>query len=618
MMDDRVHPLQSVVATLPTAPGVYRFINPQGEILYIGKARVLRQRVGSYFARGPQELSPRILAMLSQATQLELTVTPSETDALLLEASMIQQHKPRYNVLLKDGKSYPYLHLSTDTPFPTLTVHRGDRTGGGQFYGPYPSVRAVRDTLHTMQKLFPLRQCSDQSANWTPGQRQRPCLQQQIGRCHAPCCHRISAEDYRKIVEEVTLFLEGKDRQLIASMEQAMWQAAERLEYEQAATLRNRIRAITHVQERRRINLSSPDADLDIVAIALRAGVAAVQVFFVRAGINLGNRLFFPALPPETGLAPEEVLQGFLEQFYIDKPPPAEILVSHDPDPRQESGILQRFLRQQRGRAVTLRRPLRGEKQQLMQMAIHNAELALERRLTSRENWQDRLVRLADRFNLPALPTRIEVYDISHSQGELPVGVMVVCGPDGFQSSAYRKFAIRDTSLPDDTSRMAEVLTRRFRDPSIWPDLVLLDGGVGQLNAVLHALAGTDIPQRVHFAAIAKGVDHRDHIFLPDQPEPLWLEERDPLLFFLQTIRDEAHRCAIGYHRKKRDQHRMRSELDQIAGIGPQRKKALLHHFGSVRSIRGSSVEELVASGILSRPLAERVYHFLRDLREDA
>ena len=604
------HPLAAVVETLPLQPGVYRFLNAQGAFLYIGKAKVLRHRVASYFNHAQQEMPARLQAMLSHARQLEITVTASEIDALLLEAAMIRRHKPPYNVLLKDGKSYPYLHLTTDGPFPSIALYWGNRQSGGRFFGPYPSTAAVQATLKQLQQAFPLRQCADvEFANRT-----RPCLQYQIGRCHAPCCQKITPEQYAPLVQEVILFLEGKDQQLLSQLQTTMWQAAARMEYEQAAVLRDRIKAITHVQAKRRINLSSPHADLDLVAMICQNGLTAVQVFFIRAGINLGNRLFFPQTPIDQPWSARDILQSFLEQFYIDKIPPAEILINHplaDPD-----GWLHTFLQQRRGSAVELRVPLRGEKQQLLQMAILNAQMAIDRRLASQEIWQERLQRLATRFQMAVIPKRIEVYDISHSQGEAPVGAMIVCGATGFIKSEYRHFAIRDPLLSDDTGRMAEMLARRFKNPlAVWPDLVLLDGGLGQLHAALRVAAAQQIPPSVRFAAIAKGTSlqetGRERIFLPEQADPLHLTEHDPLLFFLQTIRDEAHRCAIRAHRSQRDKQRTTSLLDQIPGIGPKRKKALLHHFGSVRNIKSAGVEEIIQSGILPRPLAERMHEFL-------
>ncbi|MBF0136319.1 MAG: excinuclease ABC subunit UvrC [Magnetococcales bacterium] len=595
-----VHPLQASLEGLPELPGVYRFLNAGGEVLYVGKAKVLKRRVASYFVRTHAQL--RIQVMIQQARGLEITVTASENDALVLEANLIRQLQPRYNVLLKDSKSYPYLHLTTQQVFPRLTLYRGGRQEAGKYFGPYPSVQSVRETLKYMQKIFPIRQCEDGQFQ----SRKRPCLQYQIRRCAAPCCARVAPEAYANWIREVVLFLEGRDRQLVQELEKTMWEASCKHDFETAILLRDRVRAIRHVQEQRRLDLE-PDDDLDVVCHREREGIHAVQVFFIRAGINLGNRGFFPE--NTTGVPDAEVLEAFLIQFYADKKPPTEILVNlATPDPEWLAHAL----------GTTIRLPQRGGKRRILEMAIANAEEALTRRLSGAAENRRRLDELAEILDLDGPLERIEACDVSHFQDRHVVGSLVVFGPSGFNKNSYRRYALTDPRLCDDTARMAAMLRRRFAalqkaPPETWPDLLILDGGLGQLHAVM-AVAREMQMEQVAICAMAKGVERnagKERLFLPGKELPLILPPESPVLFLLQNIRDEAHRFAVGYHRHKRGREQIRSGLDAIPGVGSKRKQTLVRHFGSVKNLRQATVTELAAVKGISPGLAEQIHAFL-------
>lgn len=624
--------LLEAVAALPLRPGVYRFLDHNRRILYIGKAKELKKRVGSYF-RGPA-ISPRTDAMLARAGHVEVTVTTTENEALILEANLIKRFQPPYNVLLKDDKSHPYLHLSTDHPYPRLKLMRGARTGKGAFFGPFPSVGAVRETLRWLQRTFPIRRCEESQFK----QRQRPCLQHQIKRCHAPCCARISEEAYGAVVRDLSLFLQGRGKELMEQLQQAMWQASDDRAFEEAARLRDRIKAITLVQDQRRVNLVE-NCHLDLFGVAQDAGGSVVQVFYIRHGINLGNSHFFPE--NSAGLTPEEVLESFLSQYYTGhddtappltrEAPPGEILVSHTLTHR---AWLANALRALRGGPVRLHRPRRGEKYRLLQLALLNAEQALERRNRSRATLAHLTQQLAELLALPSPLRRIEAYDVSHLQGSHPVGSLILFGPDGWQKNGYRRFNLDDPTLRDDTARMARMLSRRFvrllptpstssppphpaqaeQATSPRPDLILLDGGRAQLNAVLN-VASAWPNHGLHFCAIAKGENRfagREQLFLPDRVEPITLSVRSPVLFLLQNIRDEAHRFAIGLHKAQRGRAQTRSPLDRIPGIGPQKKRALLRHFGSLDAVRQATVGNLLAVAGVSEGLAHRIIQSLQ------
>ncbi|MBF0212789.1 MAG: excinuclease ABC subunit UvrC [Magnetococcales bacterium] len=621
-MSDTVQSVpRETVESLPESPGVYRFLDADGQVLYVGKAKVLKKRVGSYF-HGSN--SARIQAMLAKARDLAIVVTATEQDALILEANLIRRLQPPYNVLLKDDKSHPWLRLTIDHPFPRLTLHRGPRQPKERYFGPYPSVHAVRETLKWLQGIFPLRQCEDRQFST----RKRPCLQHQIKRCHAPCMGLIDAERYGQWVREAILFLEGRDRQLTEGLTRSMWEASEQRRFEDAARVRDRIKAIAYVQDRRRANLKE-GTDLDVICIATGSGPASVQVFFVRDGINLGNQSHFPENTEE--MEPAEALEAFIAQFYApaesasegsapETPlPPPEILINL---PLPEQSWMASTLSGLRGGPVRLRVPERGEKRRLVELALTNAETARVRRMSGKRANRQLLAELAAVLELPRPPERIEAFDVSHFQDQHVVASMAVFGPEGMMKRAYRRFSIKDPASVDDTSRMAEVLSRRFRAAEAngvdWPDLVLLDGGKGQLNAVLE-VAGEQGITGVSFCAIAKGPDRdagKETLFLPGRREPVILSERSPVLFLLQNIRDEAHRFAVTYHRSSRERGQVRSVLDEIPGIGPNRKRELLRHFGSVRAIRQARIEDLTAIPGISPALAEIIVHHLQDCLE--
>ncbi|MBF0453522.1 MAG: excinuclease ABC subunit UvrC [Magnetococcales bacterium] len=620
-------PLQDAVKTLPRQPGVYRYLDEQGKVLYVGKAKHLKKRVASYFSG---QNSPRIQAMLVLARGVEITVTDSENEALILEANLIKRFRPPYNVLLKDDKSYPYLRLNLEHDFPRLSLHRGRRNRSGRYFGPYPTVHALRETLKHLQSVFPIRQCNDrQFAN-----RSRPCLQYQIKRCSGPCCDRVATESYQEWVRDLVLFLEGKDRGLEKGLKQRMWQAAESRQFEEAGALRDRLKFMAKIQDQRRLNLSR-ELDLDVVACLSLPGGAVIQIFYVRQGINLGNRHFFPDNTQD--LSEEQILDTFIAQYYANPDyrmdasgksgwPPPEILVNH---PLQEKRWLEKALSRLRGGKVTIRQPLRGEKKRLVQMAEANASMEYKRRKSQAGNHKQLLHALQELLELSQLPERIEAYDISHTQSTEPVGSLVVFGPDGFKKNSYRRFIIKDTSARDDTARMGEVLTRRFlslkqkQDANeskmesggeAWPDLVLLDGGVGQLNAVLEVAEELQV-DGVTFCAIAKGPDRnagKERLFLPERTDPIILPQDSPVLFLLQNIRDEAHRFAVGFHRVRRAKSQTRSLLDEIPGVGPKKKQALIRCFGSVQALRETDVEALMQVDGISAELAGNIIHFLQ------
>ncbi|MBF0613611.1 MAG: excinuclease ABC subunit UvrC [Magnetococcales bacterium] len=609
---------RTAVDSLPESPGVYRFLDAEGKALYVGKAKSLKKRVSSYFHGS---CSRRILAMLAKAHDVAIVVTATEQDALILEANLIRRWQPPYNVLLKDDKSHPWLRLTMDHPFPRLTLHRGPRRAGERYFGPYPNVHALRELLRWLQGVFPLRQCEDRQFS----SRKRPCLQHQIKRCHAPCMGLTDAENYAQMVREAVLFLEGRDRQLTDRLTRAMWEAAEGRHYEDAARLRDRIRAIEQLQSQRRANLQA-GTDLDLFCVSTTPGPAAIQVFFVRDGINLGNQSHFPENTEEC--TPVEALEAFIAWFYappeegeagesVETPlPPPEILINL---PLAEQAWMESTLGRLRGGAVRIRIPERGEKRRLLDLAVTNAETAKVRRLSGRAANRQRLVELAELLALPQVPERIEALDVSHIQDAHAVAAMVVFGPEGMMKRAYRRFAIQDPASVDDTARMAEVVARRFRPGESrqddWPDLLLLDGGKGQLSAVLEVMGELGV-SGVAVCAMAKGPERhagKETLFLPERPEPVILPERAPVLFLLQNIRDEAHRFAITYHRSKRERSQVRSVLDEIPGVGPARKKALLRHFGSVRAIRAAGIAELTSVAGISSALAATIVHFLQE-----
>ena len=598
---------------LPGRPGVYRMFGDGGEVLYVGKARDLKARVSNYARLGGH--TQRIARMIMMTRRMEFVVTESETEALLLEASLIKSLKPRFNVLLRDDKSFPYILIRRNHEAPQIKKYRGAKHNEGDYFGPFASAGAVMQTLDTLQKAFLLRTCEDSVFN----ARTRPCMLHQIKRCSAPCVGLISKEDYTELADEAADFLRGKGADLQKRLAAEMDAAAEAMEFETAARLRDRIRALAHVRATQDVN---PDGleEADVFAIAMEGGVSCVQVFFIRAGQNWGATAHYPRHDSEQTM--EEVLAAFLVQFYDKRPPPKLILVNEMPE---QADLIGEALELKVDRKIEIRRPERGSKRDLVEQASRNAAEAVTRKLAETASQARLLDEVQKVFELESVPQRIEIYDNSHIQGSNAVGGMVVAGPDGFIKQAYRKFNIKDETIEpgDDYGMMREVMRRRFarglKEKAVgndrnWPDLVLIDGGLGQLNAVLEALAELGLgPDDVTLVSIAKGVDRnagREQFFRPGRAL-FKLPETAPVLYYLQRLRDEAHRWAIGAHRAKRSADIVRSPLDEIEGIGPTRKKALLQYFGSARGVSRAKVADLMVVEGVNESLAERIYgHF--------
>lgn len=600
-----------ILETMPASPGVYRMMNAKGDPLYVGKAKNLKKRVVAY--THPDRQTLRIQRMIAETASMEVITTHTEVEALLLESNLIKTLGPRYNILLRDDKSFPHILVTGDHDWPQILKHRGARTRKGEYFGPFASAGAVNQTLSALQRAFLLRSCSDSVFS----SRTRPCLLFQIKRCSAPCVERIARSDYLALVEEARAFLSGQSQRIQKDLAARMDAASEAMEYEQAALFRDRIRALAMIQAHQDINPAEV-AEADVVALHQAGGQACVQVFFFRAGCNYGNRSYFPqhAQDAEAG----EIMAAFLGQFYADKVPPREIIVSEEP---AECDIVARALSEKAGRKVVVSIPKRGDRKRLVEHAYDNARDALGRRMAESSAQGKLLQGVAELFGLDAPPARIEVYDNSHIQGTNAVGGMIVAGPEGLMKSAYRKFNIKaeDIVPGDDYGMMREVLCRRFkraqkedpdREQGLWPDLVLIDGGQGQLNATLEVFADLGIDD-VCVVSIAKGPDRnagRERFFMPER-EPFSLEMRDPVLYFLQRLRDEAHRFAIGTHRARRAKAMGVSPLDEVAGIGAHRKKALLHHFGSAREVGNAGQGDLEAVPGISKAMAKKIYdHF--------
>ncbi|MBS0644926.1 MAG: excinuclease ABC subunit UvrC [Proteobacteria bacterium] len=602
--------IEAALTTMPQSPGVYRMLDAKGDALYVGKARALDRRVRSYTQIG--RLPERLRRMVSETVSMEIVTTHTEAEALLLEANMIKRLKPRFNIVLRDDKSYPWLMLTGDHPYPQIAKHRGAQVRKGSYYGPFASAWAVNQSLTAMQRVFLIRSCADTVfAN-----RQRPCLLFQIKRCSAPCVGRISTEEYDRLVTQAKTFLSGGQVSVQKELAAEMEQAVEALEFERAAVIRDRIRSLTFVQGTDVVNPADL-RDADVIAIWPIAGQTCVQVFFIRGGRNNGNRAFFPAHARTE--EPPEVLRAFIAQFYDDKPPPPQILVNHAL-PEQE--LMAEALSVKAQRKVAILVPQRGEKRQVVAHAEVNAREALERKLAESAGQQKLLEGVAELFGLPAPPERIEVYDNSHIMGTNPYGVMIVGGPEGFQKSAYRKFSIRSAITPgDDFGMMREMLTRRFSralaeqgtgtSAGTMPDLVLIDGGAGQLSAAQAVLSDLGVSD-VKLVGIAKGPD-RDagrEWFHTEGREAFQLPPRDPVLYYLQRLRDEAHRFAITSHRAGRSKTLRTSELDQIEGIGAARKRALLNHFGSARGVKMAGLRDLEEAPGINKEMAQRIYAY--------
>lgn len=603
--------IERYLETMPSSPGVYRMLSAKGDVLYVGKAKNLKKRVTAYSK--PERQTLRIQRMISETRAMEVVTTHTEVEALLLESNLIKRLAPRYNILLRDDKSFPYILVTADHPWPQIVKHRGARNRKGQYFGPFASAGAVNQALSALQRAFLLRSCSDSVFS----SRTRPCLLYQIKRCAAPCVDRIAPEAYRELVEEARSFLTGHSQRVQKDLVARMADASEALDFEQAAIYRDRIRGLAHVQSRQDINPLAV-GDADVVALHQAGGATSVQVFFFRSGFNCGNRSYFPAHSQEAE-APD-VMAAFLGQFYADKEPPPRILVSVLP---AEAEIVAQALREKAGHRVVVAVPQRGERKRILDRAMDNAREALGRRLAESSAQAKLLDGVAEAFGLDGPPNRVEIYDNSHIQGAHAVGVMVVAGPTGFMKSAYRKFTIRSQALTpgDDFAMMREVLTRRFaralsedadRERGTWPDLVLIDGGQGQVMAAQEALAELGV-EDVPVVGIAKGPDRdagRERFFIEGR-EPFSLPLRDPVLYFLQRLRDESHRFAIGTHRAKRSKAIGQSVLDDVPGIGAARKKALLHHFGSAREAANAGLADLEAVPGISKAVAKKLYdHF--------
>ncbi|MEP3048308.1 MAG: excinuclease ABC subunit UvrC [Roseibium sp.] len=623
------------VKRLPNGPGVYRMLNESGDVLYVGKARSLKKRVTSYTRLQGQ--SNRIVRMILSTAAMEFVVTKTEPEALLLEANLIKRFRPRFNVLLRDDKSFPYILVTGDHEAAAIVKHRGARKRKGEYFGPFASAGAVDRTINALQKAFLIRTCSDSYYE----NRTRPCLQYQIKRCAGPCTGEISTEAYAGLVSEANAFLSGRSQLVKEQLAEQMATASDEMEFERAAIYRDRLSALSHVQAHQGINPHSVE-EADVFAIHQEGGQSCVQVFFFRTGQNWGNRAYFPKA--DKSLEEADILESFLAQFYDDKPAPKQILLSHD---LNEQDLLSEALTEKTGRKVDVATPKRGEKKDLVTHALTNAREALGRRLAETSSQARLLKGVAEAFDLAAPPRRIEVYDNSHIMGTNAVGGMIVAGLEGFAKGQYRKFNIKsDDIVPgDDYGMMREVLQRRFSrllkehprsenpaatrlpddtsepeeeamtsgpDIPAWPDLILIDGGLGQLSAAretLGALGITDVP----LVGIAKGPDRdagREKFFIPGR-QSIMLPERDPVLYFVQRLRDEAHRFAIGSHRARRKRDITKNPLDEIAGVGPTRKKALLNHFGTAKAVSKAGVDDLAAVQGISEAIAKLVYdHF--------
>ena len=603
--------IEAYLKTLPDAPGIYRMLGAKGDVLYVGKAKSLKKRVASYAKSGGH--NDRITRMISETAEMLFVTTASETEALLLESNLIKRLKPRYNVSYRDDKSFPNILLREDHPFPQLLKHRGAKTTKGVYFGPFASAGAVNRTLNTLQRAFLLRSCSDSVFE----SRTRPCLLFQIKRCSAPCTGRIDETGYSELVRETEAFLEGKSRNVQDELVRAMNTASDQMDFEAAARLRDRIRAMSSIQSSQGINPST-FTEADVFAAFNQGGETCIQVFFFRAGQNWGNRPYFPRHPHELSTA--EVLESFVGQFYDERPAPRAILLSEEIANR---ALIEEALCLRAGHKVEIAVPQRGEKREIMEMALNNAREQLGRRMAENSAQRELLDGVAETFGMEAAPRRIEVYDNSHIQGTNALGGMIVAGPGGFEKGEYRKFNIKSQDLTpgDDYGMMREVLTRRFtrlvkesgedEAKAKWPDLALIDGGPGQLSvarAVLEDLGVED----VLLVGISKGPDRdagREHFYKAGR-EPFRLDPKSPVLYYLQRLRDEAHRFAIGSHRKKRSKAIGANPLDEIGGVGAGRKRALLQHFGSAKAVSAASIADLESVAGVSSALAKKIYDF--------
>lgn len=606
--------IRGYARNLPEKPGVYRMLDAKGDVLYVGKARALKKRVVTY--SHVMKLPNRLKRMVSETITMEFILTNSEVEALLLESNLIKNLKPRFNILLRDDKSFPYIMVTNDHDFPQVKKHRGLRGEGGEYFGPFANAGAVNHTIDLLQRVFKLRNCTDSYF----AARKRPCLQYHIKRCTAPCVGKIGKEDYARNVEQARAFLSGQSRALQDDFRAKMEDASEAMDYETAAEYRDKIASLSSVQVHQDINIEGLN-DLDVIAFHQREGKTCIQAFFFRGGQNFGNRAYFPR--HDSDVAPQTVMASFLAQFYEGKSIPPEIVVGVMPAERE---LLEQALamRDKRGRRISIARPQRGQRKRLLDFVEKNAKEALARHLLERKGEAELLEGVAGLFAMEAVPERIEVYDNSHISGTNMVGAMVVAGIEGFRKGAYRKFNIRQAEAADDYGMMREVMARRFgraikdeidRGSEEWPDLLLIDGGLGQFNAVKEILQELGVWEDLTVVAIAKGPDRnagREQFFVEGR-EAFQLPINDPVLHYLQRLRDEVHRFAIGAHRKRRSMDITRNPLDEIPGIGAARKRALLHHFGSAKAIKSAGVEDLLKVEGILRAQAEKIFAFFNE-----
>ncbi|GAB4254046.1 MAG: excinuclease ABC subunit UvrC [Methylomicrobium sp.] len=587
--------------TLTDRPGIYKMLNEKGDIIYIGKAKNLKNRVSSYFRT--QSASPKQQAMIAQLASIEVMVTHSEGEALLLESQLVKRYMPRYNICLRDDKSYPYIFISSEHDFPQITFHRGAKKRRGQYFGPYPSAGAVKETLKLLQKVFPVRQCEDSYYR----SRTRPCLQYQIKRCTAPCVGLVDKDVYAVDVENSILFLEGNGELLIDRLIEKMENASAALDFESAAAYRDQIARLRLVLEKHFVH--GERGDVDIIACATRAGVACVQVFFIRKGQNLGNKLFFPKMSDQD--EPGRILQAFIAQYYLDKTVPYELIVSHEPD---EVGLLSEVLSTYAKHAVTITSRVRGERLKWLQMTLTNAEQALQSKLADRQGIYARFLSLQEALDCKELPKRLECFDISHTQGDQTVASCVVFDREGPVKSAYRRFNIEGVTPGDDYAAIHQAVSRRFKRMKQGeheaPDILFIDGGRGQVSEAQKALAELEI-NNVMIVGVSKGPDRKagmEKLILTDRDKPLDVEPGASGLLLIQHIRDEAHRFAITGHRQRRGKAKKRSILEEIPGLGPKRRQLLLKQFGGLQGVAGASADALASIDGISKNLAQRIY----------
>ena len=597
---------RAFLKTLSNRPGVYRMLDHRGEVLYVGKARELKKRVGSYFTRRVD--SPKVRALVEQIRDVQVTATRTEGEALLLENNLIKELKPRYNILLRDDKSYPYIYVSDHEDFPRIGFYRGARSGPGRYFGPYPNAGAVRESLGLMQKLFRVRQCEDSFFR----NRTRPCLQYQIKRCTAPCVGYIDREAYQADMNHAIMFLEGRNREVVTALGARMEAAAAALDYERAAVYRDQIARLQRIQEKQYV--SGEAGDMDIIASVVRNGVGCVQVFYIRGGRNLGNKSFFPRQTDNTDAA--EILAAFLPQYYLGKEVPKEILISHA---LADAVLLEQVLGEQAGHSVTVTHPLRGAKVQWLHMATTNGDIELARYLASQDNMRRRFELLQDALSLDNLPQRLECFDISHTGGGATVASCVVFTTEGPHKTDYRRFNIEGITPGDDYAAMRQALMRHFtklkRGEGAPPDILFIDGGKGQLSQAESVMEELQV-NGVTLVGVAKGPDRKpgmETLFISGSVKPIHLKSDSPALHLIQQLRDEAHRFAITGHRRRRAKAQTASVLEDIPGVGPRRRRQLLKQFGGLREVARAGVEELANVQGISRELATRIYSAFHD-----